>query len=169
MLGILSSTAKRLNSNYQNIEKMKGNKMEFNIGDRVRVKSYYDLPEEIKSKGISRIAGKDGEIIDKMWSEAKNAQVYKIHLDGYDKPSRVDFIEGSFDLIPDEEEPAYTYEFEFLENLVVARLYEKTEQGKTEIAKGHGHIIHDGVLGIAQASSYALKRIYFKLEEETNE
>lgn len=142
--------------------------MEFNIGDKVRVKAYNDLPEENKTKGVSRITCKDGKIIDKMWSEAKGTTVYKIHLDGYSIPSRVDFIEGSFDLIPDEQEPTYTYEFEYLENLVVARLYKVTETSKTEIMCGHGHIFHDGVFGIAQAASYALKKIYLKLEEEAN-
>ena len=45
-------------------------------------------------------------------------------------------------------------------NVVVARLYETKDGEEKEIAKGHGHIIHEGAIGIAQASSYALKRIY---------
>ena len=53
----------------------------------------------------------------------------------------------------------YTYDFEFLDNLVIARLYEVVEDKKWEIARGHGHIIHEGLVGIAQASSYALKKI----------
>lgn len=143
--------------------------MEFFIGDRVRIREYNDLPEQMKTKGIARIAGCDGEIVDKLISGAKGCTVYKIHLDGYSVPSRVEYIEGSFDLIPEAEEPTYTYEFEYLENLVVARLYEVTDTSKTEIAKGHGHIFHDGVYGIAQAASYALKKIYQKLEETAND
>ena len=29
--------------------------------------------------------------------------------------------------------------------------------------KGHAHLLHDGVVGYAQAASYALKKIYEKL------
>lgn len=131
--------------------------MEFNIGERVRIKSYLDIPEEVRNKGMAKVAGEEGEIVDKLYSEAKGCTVYKVHLDGYDRPSHCEFIEGCFDLVGGGAE--YDYEFEYLENLVVARLYEVVDGEKTEIAKGHGHIFHDGVYGIAQASSYALKKI----------
>ena len=137
--------------------------MEFKIGDRVKVISYEKLPEKIKSKGLARLAGRESEIVDVMYSNAKDCNVYKIHFDGFDRASNAVFPEGSFGLAS--EAPTYTYEFEYLENLVVARLYELREDSKTEIAKGHGHIFHDGVLGISQAASYALKKIYLALEE----
>lgn len=139
--------------------------MEFNIGDRVRVRDRENLPEEMKTKGISRITGMDGVIIDKMWSGARGCTVYKPQLDGFKVPSKVDYLEGSFDLISELEQATYTYEFEFAENLVIARLYELKSDSKKMIARGHGHIFHDGALGIAQAASYALKRIYKLLEE----
>ena len=132
--------------------------MVFKIGDRVCVRSYEDLPDDIKNKGLGKHAGKRGEIVDVMYSNAKSRYVYKIHFDNYEAPSSTEFPEGSFYVllkIPKE----YTYEFEYLEKLVVARLYEVMGDEKTEIAKGHGHIIHDGAFGIAQAASYALKRI----------
>lgn len=137
--------------------------MIFKIGERVRVRRYEDLPDDIKNKGIAKHAGDDGEIVDIMYSNAKDCEVYRIHFDGYDRPARTDFPEGSFDLISDLEAAQYTYEFEYLENLVVARLYEVKGDEKTEIAKGHGHVFHDGVFGIAQAASYALKRIAIDL------
>lgn len=130
--------------------------MEFNIGERVKIKSYWDIPEEARNKGIAKVTNTEGEIVDKLYSEAKGCTVYRIHLDGYDRPSKCDFVEGSFDLVGGGE---YFYEFEYLENLVVARLYEIKDGEKVEIAKGHGHIFHDGAYGIAQAASYALKRI----------
>lgn len=133
--------------------------MEFNIGDRVRVRQYDDLPNEIKHRGLGKQAGKDGEIVDVMFSNAKDCYIYRIRFDDCDTPSRTDFPEGSFDLISDLEKPVYTYDFEFLDNLVIARLYEVVEDKKWEIARGHGHIIHEGLVGIAQASSYALKKI----------
>lgn len=138
---------------------------EFNIGDRVRVREFKDLPKEMQTKGISRISGQDGAIIDKMWSGAKGCTVYRLHLDGYSVHSRVDFLDGSFDLISELEKATYEYEFEFAENLVIARLYEVKTDSRKMIARGHGHIFHDGALGIAQASSYALKRIYKFLED----
>lgn len=142
--------------------------MDYKIGDRVRVKLYENLTGEMKNKGVARIAGKCGEVVDKLWSESNGCVFYKLKLDDYSTPSRANFLEDSIELVPEQEEPTYTYEFEMLENLVVARLYEVTEGGKTEIAKGHGHIFHDGVYGIAQASSYALKRIMQALEDDAN-
>ena len=50
-----------------------------------------------------------------------------------------------------------------LENLVVGIMYEVKGSTKTEIVRGHGHIIHEGALGKAQAASYSLKKIYEKL------
>lgn len=142
--------------------------MEFNIGDRVRIRDRENMPEGMKTKGISRIAGMDGVIIDRMHSHARGCTIYKIHLDAYEVPSKVDFLEGSFDLISDLEEATYTYEFEYAENLVIARMYELKGDSKKMIARGHGHIFHDGALGIAQATSYALKKLYKFLEENAN-
>lgn len=135
--------------------------MEFNIGDRVRIKRYEDISDIGKYWG--RLCGKDGEIIDKLWSGAKGCAVYKIHIDGYDKPSSIDFPKTAFDLVSELEKASYEYQFEYLDKVVVARLYKVTENTKTEIAKGHGHIIHDGVEGIAQAASYALRKIYLNI------
>lgn len=134
--------------------------MAFNITDRVRVKQYEDLPEEIRHRGLGKHAGKDGEIVDILWSNAKNCYVYRIQFDGCDAPSRTDFVEGTFALIADVEKATYTYEFDFAENLVSARLYEIKEDSKRLIARGHGHIFHEGAMGVAQAGSYALKKIY---------
>ncbi len=140
--------------------------MEFYIGDRVKVRPYDRMPKEVRHRGLGKSADKQGEIVDIMHSSAKGGNVYKIRFDDCDIASRTEFVEGTFDLISEDEAPQYTYEFEYLENLVVARLYEVTEDSKMEIAKGHGHIFHDGILGIAQAASYALKKIYQKLGGE---
>ena len=122
----------------------------------------------MKNSACAKVAGKEGEIIDVLWSYNNNCTFYKIQLDGYDRPSKVNYIEGSFDLIEEEEQAAktYTYEFDYLDTVVTARLYEVDGDTMTQIAIGHGHIIHDGALGIAQAASYALKRIWLSLEEE---
>lgn len=140
--------------------------MEFNIGDRVRVKNYEELPEQMKSRGGARLCGKDGEIVDKLWSGAKGCTVYKIHFDGADRPSSIDFLTKAIDLISEFDKKTYCYEFDYLDNVVVAKFYEVGEDYKTEIARGHGHIIHEGEIGIAQAASYALKKIHQKLSEK---
>ena len=139
--------------------------MEFKIGDKVRVRPYEKLPEEIKNKGLSKAAGKDGEIVDVMYSNVRGCNVYRIRFEGYDRPSNTLFPEGAFDLVSELEAPTYTYEIEVLENLVVARLYQVEDGKKTEVAKGHGHIFHDGAYGVAQAASYACKRLWFEVEE----
>ena len=136
--------------------------MEYNIGERVRIRKWEDIPAEITNKGYAKCSGNDGEIVYKLWSAARDCMIYLIQFDGQDRVSRTHFVEGTFDRISDlKKKVTYTYEFDFLENVTVARLYAVDGDGiKTEIAKGHGHLIHDGALGIAQSASYALKRIY---------
>lgn len=139
--------------------------MIYKIGDRVRVRQYEDIPEEARNRGLGKQAGKEGIISDILQSSIKNCVVYRITFDGCNMPSRTDFVEGTFDLVSKLDKPAYDFEFEYLENLVVARLYEYKDNHKKLVARGHGHIFHDGVLGIAQAASYALKKLYKFLEE----
>lgn len=142
--------------------------IKYQIGDRVRVRDYEGFPEHMKNAACAKVAGKVGNIIDALWSYSNNCTIYKLQLDGYDRPSKVAFTEGSFDLFEEEAQVAktYTYEIECLENLVIARMYEVVGDEKTEIAKGHGHVFHDGAFGIAQAASYALKRIWLDIEED---
>ena len=135
--------------------------MEFSLGMIVKIKEYDELPESVKSKGTARLAGKNAEIVDRVFSEARSEYYYLLKVEGCKGISTVCFPESAFE---EEDEPAtYKYEFSFLENVVVARLLETKNGADTEIAKGHGHILHEGVIGIAQASSYALKRIYENL------
>jgi hypothetical protein len=57
----------------------------------------------------------------------------------------------------------YYHEITYLENVVLVVLYEATEAGPVELARAHGHIIHEGADGIAQAASYAMRLIWFKI------
>lgn len=141
--------------------------MEFNIGERIRIRAYNDMPEAVRNKGVAKSSSKDGEIIDKLWSAANDCMVYRVQFDGVPYASKTLFIEGQFDRISDLVRVSYVYEFDNLDNVVVARFYEVDADGnKTEIARGHGHLIHTGALGIAQASAYALKRIWKDLEDK---
>lgn len=136
--------------------------MEFTIGTNVKIKEYDELPVGIRSKATARLAGKKAEIVDKVFSEARSEYYCLLKVEGCKGVSTVCFTEDAFDEIKDKI-PTYRYEFEYLPNVVVARLYEDN----LLVARGHGHIIHEGAVGIAQASSYALKRIYEELNGGT--
>lgn len=113
----------------------------FNIGDKVKLVS----DSSVK-----------GTIIDRFHSELSNHEcIYIFSHDNDDEEEMV--YEDEIDLI---DEVSYQHEFEYLDNLVIAKFYEIRGTNKTEIARGHGHIIHEGALGVAQASSYALKKVY---------
>ena len=126
----------------------------FNIGDRVRVKC-----SEVEGAGV---------IADKLYSEAQSKFIFRVCFDGQEKPSNASFDANSLELIP-QEAVSYSHEFEYLDNVVIARFYEIKGDTKTELMRGHGHIIHEGALGIAQASAYALKRIWLKMEGDIND
>lgn len=132
--------------------------MEFKIGDRVCLKCYEELPEHLRSRGMSRMCGQVGTIEDKLYSERSGCYLYGIDFDNYEKSTRM--WESEFLELYAQEPVTYTYELELVENVFLARLYEVKGDVKTEVARGHGHIIHEGVRGVAQAASYALKRIY---------
>lgn len=136
--------------------------MEFKIGDRVKVKEYADIPEDYRTQGVARLSGEIGVVTDKLYSEGNNGFLYTIKLDNYDKPSKKLWSEECLDKYV-ETSVEYKFEFEYLDNVVVAIFYELGEDSKTEIARGHGHIIHEGSLGIAQAASYALKKMFEKM------
>lgn len=146
--------------------------MEFNIGDRIKVKEYSALNEDQKAKrGDSPhcftprkacLCGLFGKIVDKMYSEAHDVFIYKVLFDGCETPSSAQFTADAF-CQPSLNIESYTYTIEVEDNVVVANLYEVCGNEKKWIARGHGHILNDGVGGFAQAASYALKKIYEKL------
>ena len=136
--------------------------MEFKIGDRVKVKEYANILESYRTKGVARLSGEIGTVTDKLYSEVNDGFIYRVHFDGYDRPSNKLWIEGYLDKYV-EPSSEYKFEFECLDNVVVAICYEVVGDTKTEIGRGHGHIIHEGALGIVQASAYALKKLYEKM------
>lgn len=131
---------------------------EFNIGDRVVVKEFEDIPSEGRTRAVAKFSGDIGTIKDKLFSEGVGEFVYVVHFDGYDKASlkmwRADHLTAYV-----EPKKEYNLILDYADNVVVVII---TEDGK-EISRGHGHIIHEGSLGIVQAASYALKKIYERL------
>lgn len=136
--------------------------MELKIGDRVKVREYEEIPENLRTKGAASLCGEVGTVADKLYSECHDCYVYRVQFDGYNRISSKMWTEDFLDKIV-EQPTEYKYEFDVANNVVVAILYEVVGDRKIEIARGHGHIIRDGAIGIAQASSYALKGIYMKL------
>jgi len=132
----------------------------FKIGDRVSVKNYKDIPEEFQSKGIARMCGERGVVEDVFFSEANSSNLYIIKFDNFEKSTKL-WHQDMLNKV--ENRVTYFYEIECLDNIVLARFYETHDDNRVEIAKGHGHIIHEGALGVAQAASYALKRIYYDI------
>lgn len=124
--------------------------MSFEIGDKIRVKATAEC----------------GAVTDKMFSEARGAYMYII------KPS-----DGGRSFMRKEEEleaflkqKEYAIETEIADNVVIGIIYEIDDGKKYEVCRGHGHIIHEGAEGIAQACSYAYRKalesidsgLYFK-------
>ena len=149
--------------------------IEFNIGDRVRVKDYNEISDVNKAKeikdrpymwnqGKARLCGEEGVIVDKLYSEAHSRFIFFVHLDGYEKASHAQFDADSLELIV-EDPVTYSYEFDYLDNKVVARFYEVKGDKKTELGIGYGFIYEDGAIGIAQASAFALKKIWQSMED----
>ena len=140
--------------------------MDFMIGDRVKVKEYADIIESHRTKGLARLSGEIGTVTDKLYREVNNGFLYRVHFDGYERPSNKMWTEHQLYILI-KKPVEYKFEFEYLDNVVVAVFYEVVGDTKTEIARGHGHIIHEGALGIAQAASYALKKMFEKMNGGT--
>ena len=112
--------------------------MEFNINDRVRDKK----------------RGAVGVIKDKMFSEAGKCFIYKIDIDN--SIFCVNRLEEEIEPLNIARE--YQVETQIADNVVICIIYEVEGDLKTEVCRGHGHIIHEGAEGVAQALAYASKR-----------
>ena len=130
-----------------------------NIGDIVTIKPREELPADLLTTRVTSLCGQEAEIIDRLYSETEGSYLYRVRLTGAQTVPLALFPEEALDLVVDEL-VEYAHEIEVLDNVVVARFYEVRGGERTELAKGHGHIFHDGAYGIAQATSYALKRVW---------
>ena len=145
---------------------MTNNNYYYDVGDRVKIKPYEDIPTESRSKGMARLCGKVGTITDKLFSEFLDEFVYIVHFDDMKIPSKKLWTEDCFWMLV-EQPTTYRYEFEFLNDVVIAKFIETKGDTETELGRGHGHMIHEGALGYAQAASYALKKIFEKMNGGT--
>lgn len=111
----------------------------FKIGDRVRALT----------------CTFEGEVTDTMFS-LSTGWSYLVKNKGF-------FREADLELIPDKKGYSIDIKIDIASNVVIATLYEVTEDTKSPLAKGHGHMIHEGELGVVQAASYACKKLYESL------
>ena len=142
---------------------------EWNIGDQVKVIDREAIPAERRAKttdgnpGLwsnakSKLAGTVGEVVDKLYSEAYDCHVYKLHLEDFERTSMALFIGDDLEDLP-KPESALRFEVEIHGTVVVARMYD----GDVQLGIGHGHVIHANALGIMQAGSYAMKKCYMSM------
>lgn len=97
-----------------------------------------------------------GKVVDVMYSSSKDKYTYEVSNE-----------EGGSDLFGEEElipAPKKDYSMEvkidIANNVVITTMYESVGGVQKPIHKGHGHLIHEGEIGIAQAASYACMRLY---------
>lgn len=123
--------------------------MAFNIGDRV-----------------TTISGLQAVITDKMYSEKKSAYWYGIQYDGMAQEEDILFEESDLELFK-EEPPQYKVETTIEDGVVIVEVFEITKDSKTIKARGHAHIMHNGALGIVQATSYASRRALLSINNNS--
>ncbi len=113
----------------------------FKIGDRVRY--------------LGEFTGVVSDILER---RTTSSVLYEVTGDGREKPSNCLLKEE--DLVLLGKEYSMQIQIDIAQNVVIASLYEVVDPNMRPIAKGHGHIIHEGEYGIAQAASYACLRLY---------
>jgi len=116
----------------------------FKIGDRVESVKYEHIAGTVVDAFQSVNSGWRYEV------EAKSGAMYF-------------FPEDEIELKHPKVEYSMQIQIDIASNVVIASLYEVDGPNMRPIAKGNGHIIHEGELGIAQSASYACKRLYQSL------
>lgn len=114
---------------------------------------------------VQNAYGEVGTIIDRMYSEREQGYYYSVKLDNRDEDDGGQlYLADEIQVVEDKVE--YSVETEILSNVCVVKV-SKTKDGVTrEVSRGHGHIIHEGDLGVLQALSYGFKKAYEKINQE---
>lgn len=126
-----------------------------NIGDRVI----------ISHSPMAHATGKKATVVDRLYSEKENCNLFKVRIDEMRQPEITSYKESDLTVIdePDEKDGLYRVTIELQDNLAVATLYNSRDGRQEVVAMGHGHIFHEGAVGVAQASSYACKKLFEQL------
>ncbi len=119
----------------------------FQIGDRVKIPSKQDV---------------FGAVSDIWSSLAQDRAMYEVTLEGTGNKGL--YAENQLELAPIPTE--YSWEAHIDGNVAVVTMT-ATQGDKTWIyARGHAHILHDGEVGMAQAISFAAKRMFESLDKQ---
>lgn len=132
---------------------------EFKVGSKVQIKAFSQMPEEQKGRGgLGKLCGKTATVWDRQYSERESAYTYTLIIDGYDKPSSVAFTAQMI-----EEVATADYECKVIieGGVAIIRLY----KNGTEVRYNHAHIFHPDEAGVAQAISFAAKRLFLSYDE----
>lgn len=101
-----------------------------------------------------------GKVTDVMYSASKDAYTYEVTNE---QTAAEMFSEDELQPVSKKKGYSMDIRIDVASNVVIATLYEETEDSWCPLAKGHGHMIHEGALGVAQAASFACKRLYESL------
>ena len=118
--------------------------MDFNISDKV----------------LETATGIVGTITDRMFSESRGEYLYVIKPDDGGRS----FMREGGKIEPYNSRIEYKIAAEVADNVVIGIIYEVENGQEYEVCRGHGHIIHEGAEGIAQACSYAFKKAFESID-----
>lgn len=123
----------------------------FNIGDRVKVTG-------------TAYAGQVGVVEDVIYSSKAKNYLYAVQMD--DSNKTVNLLDHHLALEQQTKQDELEVEYDIANNVVVVMLYKVRHGYRVEVARGHGHLIHGGTVGFAQAFSYAARKAYEALSEQ---
>ena len=118
---------------------------------------------EIGDKVVAVKFNKAAVIEDVLFSNKADDWMYIVKFDDspitYARPMVADELKAVA-------QKTYRYEvFQADENVMTAVMYEIDGDIEREVDRQHGHIIHKGLIGVAQAASYAMKKIYVGMND----
>lgn len=117
----------------------------FQIGDRVKIPS--------KSETVG--------IVTDIWaSMAQNRTLYEVTYEGNNTKG----LYAEDQLEPAPNPTTYTFETKIDGNVAVVAMIAKQGDDTWVYARGHAHILHNGEVGLAQAISYAARRMFESLD-----
>lgn len=119
----------------------------FQIGDRVKI------PSKAETIGI----------VTDIWSSmAQDRTMYEVAYES--NGTKGLYAEDQLELAPIPTE--YTFETKIDGNVAVVAMIATQGEKSWVYARGHAHILHDGEVGLAQAISYAARRMFESLDSK---
>ena len=119
----------------------------FQIGDRVKI------PSKAETIGV----------VTDIWSSmAQDRTMYEVAYES--NGTKGLYAEDQLELAPIPTE--YTFETKIDGNVAVVAMIAKQGEKTWVYARGHAHILHNGEVGLAQAISYAARRMFESLDSK---